>query len=335
MKNKIKERMERILHGIILFTTLLTLAFPVQAWAKVGGNETEYTYTVTLCAGNQGYFSDTNGITVDNHITGSSYQIEKESQGEKIKISGLKYGDRVMVRAQSCIQLKEDGKYYIGGIRESGRDNNTVGKSAFVVESDQEYVAAYAIAGNMVAYTVNYQDANGNALSDSETFYGAVGDQPVVAFKYFENYRPQAYNLTKTLNSNEAENIFTFVYTTDTQSAANSANAANNANAADDANADNNQGADGNANIPDEETPQELVNLDDEETPLADMQQKDEKTKRPAGNMPLLIGVASAAVAGLVALTAFALRRKKMNVRAEALTNGKNKKKKEDNSQNL
>lgn len=95
------------------------------------------------------------------------------------------------------------------------------------------------------------------------------------------------------------------------------------------------KGADGNANIPDEETPQELVNLDDEETPLADMQQKDEKTKRPAGNMPLLIGVASAAVAGLVALTAFALRRKKMNVRAEALTNGKNKKKKEDNSQNL
>ena len=186
MKNKIKERMERILHGSILFTTLLTLAFPVQAWAKVGGNETEYTYTVTLCAGNQGYFSDTNGITVDNHITGSSYQIEKESQGEKIKISGLKYGDRVMVRAQSCIQLKEDGKYYIGGIRESGRDNNTVGKSAFVVESDQEYVAAYAIAGNMVAYTVNYQDANGNALSDSETFYGAVGDQPVVALKYFE-----------------------------------------------------------------------------------------------------------------------------------------------------
>ena len=49
MKNKIKERMERILHGSILFTTLLTLAFPVQAWAKVGGNETEYTYTVTLC----------------------------------------------------------------------------------------------------------------------------------------------------------------------------------------------------------------------------------------------------------------------------------------------
>lgn len=35
MKNKIKERMERILRGSILFTTLLTLAFPVQAWAKL------------------------------------------------------------------------------------------------------------------------------------------------------------------------------------------------------------------------------------------------------------------------------------------------------------
>ena len=56
MKNKIKERMERILLGSILFTTLLTLAFPVQAWAKVGGNETEYTYTVKLFSLNQLYF---------------------------------------------------------------------------------------------------------------------------------------------------------------------------------------------------------------------------------------------------------------------------------------
>ncbi|MCI8930475.1 MAG: hypothetical protein HFI00_13665, partial [Lachnospiraceae bacterium] len=36
--------------------------------------------------------------------------------------------------------------------------------------------------------------------------------KPVVAFLYVEGYVPQAYNLTKTLSKNEAENIFTFVY---------------------------------------------------------------------------------------------------------------------------
>ena len=145
MKNKIKERMERILRGSILFTTLLTLAFPVQAWAKVGGNETEYTYTVTLCSGNQGYFSDTNGITVDNHITGSSYQIEKESQGEKIKISGLKYGDRVMVQAQSCIQLKEDGKYYPMMKARKGRES-------YVREIDYRFGKGLLEEKNQVLY---------------------------------------------------------------------------------------------------------------------------------------------------------------------------------------
>ena len=34
----------------------------------------------------------------------------------------------------------------------------------------------------------------------------------MVAYHYIEGYQPQAYNLTKTLSKNEAENVFTFVY---------------------------------------------------------------------------------------------------------------------------
>ena len=34
----------------------------------------------------------------------------------------------------------------------------------------------------------------------------------MVAYHYIEGYQPQAYNLTKTLSANEAENVFTFVY---------------------------------------------------------------------------------------------------------------------------
>lgn len=33
----------------------------------------------------------------------------------------------------------------------------------------------------------------------------------MVAYHYIEGYQPQAYNLTKTLSKNEAENVFTFV----------------------------------------------------------------------------------------------------------------------------
>ena len=76
-----------------------------------------------------------------------------------------------------------------------------------------DYVVAYGIKGDMVAYTVNYQDANGKTLADSQTFYGNAGDKPVVAYKYIENYIPQALALTKTLSDNESKNVFTFTYT--------------------------------------------------------------------------------------------------------------------------
>ena len=64
----------------------------------------------------------------------------------------------------------------------------------------------------MVAYTVNYEDEQGNKLAESQTFYGNVGDKPVVAYRYIEDYVPQALSLTKTLSDNEAENVFTFKY---------------------------------------------------------------------------------------------------------------------------
>ena len=164
------------------------------AFAEKGGNEKEYTYTVTLYAGKEGTFAD-----------GSS----------EVKITGLKTGDVVSFAGQiGGVQLKDSGKYYVKGVRESGKDNNTVSAPAFTVDSDREYVVAYGIKGDMVSYTVNYQDESGNALRQSEKFYGVVGDKPVVAFQYIDGYQPQAYNLTKTLNSNEADNVFTFTYNT-------------------------------------------------------------------------------------------------------------------------
>ena len=104
-------------------------------------------------------------------------------------------------------------KYYVRGIRESGKDNNTVGLTSFSVTQDQDYVVAYGLLGNAVAYTIRYLDEDGNELAPSETYYGNVGDKPVVAYLYIDGYQPRYYNLTRTLGENAADNVFDFVYT--------------------------------------------------------------------------------------------------------------------------
>jgi hypothetical protein len=172
----------------------------------------EYTYTVRFYAGNHGTFADTGCVEVNNTASGSSYRIT--SDGDTIQVSGLKAGDRIScdAAASGAMSLEEGDKYYVKGVRLSGADNSTVGMSSFLVEGDADYVAAYGILGDQTSYTVNYQDENGATLYESATYYGNVGDRPVVAFRYIDGYEPKAYNLTKTLVSNEAENVFTFTY---------------------------------------------------------------------------------------------------------------------------
>lgn len=352
----------------LLLGCMLTTMTGQTVFAQKGGEEESYTYTVTLYAGKQGIFSVTKGVQVDNHTTGSSYQIEEEAGGGQIRITGLEYGDRVMVGVQSCICLPEDSRYYVSGIRESGCDNNTVGASAFLVDSDREYVAAYGIRGNMVSYIVNYQDEEGNALAESQTFYGTVGDRPVVAFQYLENYQPQAYNLTKTLSDNEAENVFTFVYRRVTgQTAVTTAPEPEEAgnqgvgnlpgNGADengggnipgdgqeagntpgdgaDENGTQNGEDDGMIENPDEQVPQDIVNLDDEETPLADLKEAAAK-ERPSGNMHLFLGIAVIAIVGLGTLAAALWKKKKSGKRKEESdAKAERTKKEEKNSRHL
>ena len=167
----------------------------------------EYTYSVTLSAGRQGTVTG-NGVTVE----GSTYNLT--SDGATVRISGLHKGARVTFQANDAARLNDDNKYYISGIRLSGRDNNTrAADPSFIVDSDADYVVAYGIRGDMVQYTVRYQDEDGNALADSRTYYGNVGDEAVVAYLYVEGYRPLDFNLAKVLSSNAADNVFTFVYT--------------------------------------------------------------------------------------------------------------------------
>ena len=200
----------------------------------------------------------------------------------------------------SAVALNENSKYYVKGIRLSGRDNNTVAQSAFLVSGDQDYVVAYGIPGELAEYTVNYVDTDGNKLAESRTYYGNVGDKPVIAYLYIDGYIPDSYNQTGKLSSNASENVFNFVYSRAASSmtaAGNGANdntaagggAANNG-AADGANAANTIVPDGqndpqdgiqapqaqpNTDIADEQVPQAANDnkhdIADEQVPLATM----------------------------------------------------------------
>lgn len=192
-----------------VFTGVLLLglsACNVFAASQTGTTRNQaYTYKVTIYAGNQGSFQGTEGVSLNNQ-NATVTQTE-----DTIVISGLNFGDEVAFTAQADVELKS-AKYYVQGIRLAGRDNDTVAASVFVVKGDADYVVAYGIKGNQVSYTVNYHDEYGNEMLPSETYYGNVGDKPVIACKYVDGYAPQASGLTKTLKENAAENVLTFIY---------------------------------------------------------------------------------------------------------------------------
>ena len=199
-----KKRNSLFSKGLVFLTAFVCLAgmFPISARA-----EDAYTYKIRLLSGAQG-------------------SINNEGQ---VAWEGLSYGDTVSFRQNTVtisrggsrethnisIAVSDDSKYYVKGIRKSGRDNNVaeeVAKSFFTVTEDADYVIAYGMKGESVAYTVKFQDSSGKELAPDETYYGNVGDRPVIAHLYIEGYQPQAYNLTGTLKANAADNVFTFVY---------------------------------------------------------------------------------------------------------------------------
>jgi hypothetical protein len=266
---------------------VLALAFVLLLAQPMTTKAEEYTYTVRIFAGAQGTISGQEVVT----------------------ITGLHYGDRFTF-SQKDVTLNNDSKYYIRGIRESGKDNNTITENpSFTVTGDMDYVIGYGLLGDAVAYTVNYVDTDGKTLAPSETYYGNVGDRPVIAYLYIDGYVPQAYNLTGTLLEDASQNQYTFVYTPlsaltegytytpgntiihtnviyedggviviggDTGTAA--GNAGNNGNGGNTANAGGNTAIDDNV-TPTADTPAEIIDIRDDATPLADGITGDDNTQ--------------------------------------------------------
>lgn len=190
---------------LFLCLMVCTLLFP----GKTTVMAQEYTYTVTIYAGNQGTVKNASGVSVASK---NPSKVHTSVGKDKIVITGLSYGDNVSCSAQRTVSVS-DSRYYVKGIRLSGRDNNTIAKNAaFTVAESQDYVIAYGIAGEMTEYTVNYVDEQGNTLADSQTYQGNVGDEPVLAYLYIDGYVPVKRNITKQLVADASQNVFDFVY---------------------------------------------------------------------------------------------------------------------------
>lgn len=328
--------MRRKLITILLMALLMVMASAVVCFAADG----DYTYKVKVHAGNVGTY-----------------------KGDKSWNKTCKPGESVYITIKD-VKVTND-KYYVRGFRIAGHDNdeterNDAGNAqpsgftsaTFNANADVSYEVAYGIKGSMVSYLVKYVDTDGNALtpdgSDSETdeYFGMVGDKPVVSYRYVDGYTPDAYNLSKTLSSDSDKNVFTFTYTkngTETpdngdngdngDNNGNNNNNANNANrnaAANPANAPgtaanpagtnaaatpgNNQGNQGTTNIGDSDTPladgpgQQYADLDDGQTPQSDF---DGDKEGGISKLPIIIGSIIAAILLLLLIIWLVSRRRK------------------------
>lgn len=183
--------MKRGLSFLLLFLLVFTCLMPVTALAA----KDPYTYTIRVFAGNMGTIG-----------------------GEDVVESTIEYdGEAGSYPAWSfdigSVQVTND-KYYVKGIRESGKDNDTVSEPYIgEVSQDMDFVVAYGVKGDEVAYTVRFvRNSDGSQLADPITYYGNVGDKPVVACKHIPGFYPRYYNITGTLKENAAENAFVFQY---------------------------------------------------------------------------------------------------------------------------
>ena len=136
------------------------------AGAGIQASAKGYSYEIVFYAGNRGRFTGTAGVSVIS--SGGAAEVFLEGGGNAIRVRGLGRGDQVIFEADRNVELTEGNRYYVKGIRLSGRDNNTVSSPAITLtaqnQRDMDYVVAYGIRGEMTSYYVRYEDAAGRGL---------------------------------------------------------------------------------------------------------------------------------------------------------------------------
>lgn len=203
MKNKERRNLfMRVGAILIVICMIAALALPALAADTSAdapadtSSDAAYSYTVRVFPGDKG--------TVDGKKDPIVRVVEP---GYEWNGSDFDYGERA---------ASGTDKYYVRGIREAGRDNNTTNNlinPSFTVDRDIDLVVAYGIKGSDVTYKINYVEYGSNKqLLEPRTYHGNIGDKPVVAYLYIDGYVPQYKNVTGTLDADPTKNEWTFYY---------------------------------------------------------------------------------------------------------------------------
>ena len=195
MKNK--ERRNLFMRvGAVLIVICMIAALALPALAADTSSDATYSYTVRIFPGDKG--------TIDGKKDPIVTVVEP---GYEWSGSDFDYGQRA---------ASDTDKYYVRGIREAGRDNNTTNNlinPSFIVDRDIDLVVAYGVKGSDVTYKINYLEYGSNKkLMEPQTYHGNIGDKPVVAYLYIDGYVPQYKNVTGTLDADPTKNEWTFYY---------------------------------------------------------------------------------------------------------------------------
>ena len=193
-----KSTFVRVAAVVIALCMVAALALPAfAAESSAAAQDDPYTYTVRIFPGDKGTIDDSTDPFIKKEVA-PGYQWSR---------SDFDYRYQAKSKTE---------KYSVTGMRESGKDNNTnrlYAGGAFTVDRDIDLVISYGIRGSEVAYTVRYLEYGTNAvLHEPETFYGNVGEKPVVSYLHVEGYTPQYRNLTGTLDADASKNKWTFYY---------------------------------------------------------------------------------------------------------------------------
>lgn len=181
---------QNIRKSIVLLLSLLVILMCIP----IGMTQADYSYRVRVFAGNQSNVSNPEMPIIDLPF----------SPGAECNLPRSKTIEETY--------LPEGSKYYVKGYKISGEGGEyTCHSESFIVDRDYDLMVAYGMPDNLVSYTINFVDAEtGAQLADSVTYYGNVGDKPVVAYEYIEGYRPLYRNISGTLSADG--NVWSFPY---------------------------------------------------------------------------------------------------------------------------
>lgn len=218
MKNGFKRAASACMTACLAAVLSLGAMAPQAAWADdaslAKAHGTDPVYRVTLYPGIQGAFSPDalpagwQGMREDGALIA---EVSAKS-ASSVSFDGI------------AVALDESSPYYVKGVRPAAKNNGyqkyyvgaadeagvLAGSSA--ISQDEDFVVAYGLKSQRVSYTVRYVDADGAQIAPSSTFIGDIGDVPAPVAAYIEGYIPRANSVTKTLVSDESQNVLTFNY---------------------------------------------------------------------------------------------------------------------------